>query len=293
VVALRQSAYPHPSSRVLSSPFMARDDLRAASRLFLEVARRAFSRAVAYRGAALAGLVTNLFFGLLRLSVLLALFGSRESVQGFSVADAITFTGLAQALLMVLSIFGWYDLMNTVQRGEVSSDLLRPMDYFSFWLAQDAGRAVAQLLMRGLPILVLYAALFHLELPQGWAQWLAVVSSLSLAWLTGFAFRFLVNLTAFWSPDARGIGRFAFTLMMFATGFLMPLRFFPEWLQIALSWTPFPSMLNTVVEIWLGVIPGEQVARALLTQLAWGTALTALSYCLLSRATKRLVILGG
>jgi ABC-2 type transport system permease protein len=272
---------------------MTRDDFGWASRLFAEVARRAFARAFAYRGAAVAGLITNLFFGMLRLSVLLALFGARENAQGFSVADAITYTGLAQALLAVLSVFGWYDLMNTVQRGEIAADLLRPMDLFTFWLAQDAGRSVAQLLMRGVPILMSYALFFQLEVPQGFWHWLAVGASLLLAWLTGFAFRFLVNLSAFWSPDARGIGRFAFTLMMFCTGFLMPLRFFPDWLQTLLSWTPFPSMLNTVTEIWLGVVTGANLTRALLIQFGWAFLLVVLCYALLARGTRRLVILGG
>jgi ABC-2 type transport system permease protein len=278
---------------VVHSPFMPRDDFRWASRLFFEVARRAFSRSLAYRGAALAGLVTNLFFGMLRLAVLLALFGARENAQGFTRADAITYTGLAQALLSGLSIFGWYDLMNTVQRGEITSDLLRPMDLFAFWLAQDAGRAVAQLLMRGIPILMLYALFFKLELPVGVTHWIAVSFSFLLSWLAGFAFRFLVNLTAFWSPDARGIGRFAFTLMMFSTGFLMPLRFFPDWLQTLLAWTPFPSMLNTVIEIWLGVVTGADLTRALLIQGAWSVVLVVFCYALLARGTKRLVILGG
>jgi ABC-2 type transport system permease protein len=262
-------------------------------RLFVELARRAFSRQLTYRGAALAGLVTNLFFGALRVAVLLALFGAGDNVQGFSLAGAITYTGLGQALLSSLSLFGWYDLMTGVQRGEISSDLLRPMNLFSFWLAQDAGRAVSQLLLRGIPILVLYGFLFHLELPRGVWHWLAVICSLLLAWLTGFAFRFLVNLSAFWSPDARGIGRFAFTTMMFATGFVMPLRFFPDWLQVLLSFTPFPAMLNTVVEIWLGVIQGGGVGRALCVQIVWCAALIGLAQFVLARATRRLVILGG
>jgi ABC-2 type transport system permease protein len=266
---------------------------RGDARLFLEIARRSFARALAYRGAALAGLVTNLFFGWLRLNLLLALLGARDAVQGFTAADVVTYTGLAQALIVVLSIFGWFDLMNTVHRGDIAGDLLRPMNLFTFWLAQDAGNAVAQLLLRCIPILLLYAALFGLETPHTALHWLIVLTSLLLAWLCGFAFRFLVNLSAFWSPDARGIGRLMFTVMMFATGFLMPLRFFPEWLQTLLSWTPFPSMLNTVVELWLGVIPLGDAPRALLVQTLWCVVLIGLCHAGLAKGTRRLVILGG
>lgn len=262
------------------------------ARLFLELARRSFARELTYRAAALAGLLTNLFFGMLRVAVLLALLDARPQ-PGYSALDAITYTGLTQLLLGVLSVFGWFELMRGVHSGEIAGDLLRPLDLFSFWLARDAGRALAQLLMRGLPILALYALLFGFRWPASGAQWLAVVVSVLLAWLVGFAFRFLVNLAAFWSPDAIGIGRFAFTVLMFACGFLMPLRLFPEWVQTACAWTPFPSMLNTVVEIWLGQRAGAAAWQAIGAQAAWALGLIALSQFVLARGTRRLVVLGG
>ncbi len=267
--------------------------MRDEARLFLAVARRSFRRQLQYRAAALAGLVTNVFFGVLRIAVLVALFGGRSGVAGYSLADAVSYTGITQALITLLSLFGWFDLMRTVSTGEVASDLLRPMSLFRFWLAQDAGRAAAQFLLRGLSILVLYALLFGLQLPRGVVGWALTLLSLFLAWYLSFAFRFLVNLAAFWSPDAVGIGRFAFTMLMFASGFLMPLRFFPEWVQTACAFTPFPSMLNSVVEVWLGVTSGAAALGLIGVQLGWSVALTALSAGVLALGTRRLVVQGG
>ncbi len=262
-------------------------------RLFYEIAARAFRRHLTYRAAALAGLATNIFFGLLRAAVLLALLNGRPSLEGLSAQGALTYTGLTQALIAFLSLFGSFDIMNTVYRGEVAGDLLRPISYFGFWLAQDAGRALAGLLLRGLTIMLIYAALFRVSVPGSLGQWAALALSLLLAWLLSFAYRFLVNLTAFWSPDARGIGRFAYVALMFGSGFLMPLRLFPDWVRAALTWTPFPSMVNTVVEIYLGLLTGSALVRALLVQATWALALVLLGQWLLGRATRRLVILGG
>ena len=90
-----------------------------------------------------------------------------------------------------------------------------------------------------------------------------------LSWLISFLWRFLVNLAAFWTPNARGILRFFFVFSWFFSGFLMPLRFFPDWV-IKLSYiTPFPHMLNTVVEIYLGVLQGTELIQALLFQGFW------------------------
>ncbi|MBA3531280.1 MAG: ABC-2 family transporter protein [Ardenticatenales bacterium] len=262
-------------------------------RLFWELSKLSFARQLNYRAATLAGLVTNLFFGLLRAAVLEALYGSREEVVGISLQAAITYTGVTQALIAFTMIFGWYEVMDSVYSGEVASDLLKPMNYFTFWLARDVGRAVATFLLRGLTIMAAYALIFPIIVPQGAEQWLALVVALILALLVSFAWRFLVNLAAFWTPNALGIGRFAFILSWFLSGFLMPLRFFPDWFQAICSLTPFPQVVNTVVEVYLGLLTGADLLRALGVQLLWAIGLILASQLVLRAGVRRLVILGG
>jgi ABC-2 type transport system permease protein len=65
----------------------------------LALARMSWHRQHAYRAANLAGLVTNLFFGFLRASVLVALFAARiASPHGLGRGgDALVFTTTARA----------------------------------------------------------------------------------------------------------------------------------------------------------------------------------------------------
>jgi ABC-2 type transport system permease protein len=262
-------------------------------KLFLALAARSFRRALTYRAAALAGLLTNVFFGLVRAAILISLYQGREAIAGFTAQGAITYTALTQAILAFLSMFGWWDLMNSVYRGDVASDFLKPIDYQSFWMAQDLGRALANLALRGLSIMLFFALLFDLAHPTSAIQWLALLAAILLGWLVSFAFRFLVNLAAFWTPDARGVGRLWFNAALFFSGFLMPLRFLPAWVQTVASLTPFPHMVNTVVEVYVGALRGAALARALLVQLLWAALLLSLGRIVLSRGLRRLVILGG
>jgi ABC-2 type transport system permease protein len=262
-------------------------------RLFWELVKLSFRLQLTYRAANLAGLATNFFFGLLRAAVMIALYGARTEVSGVSLRGAITFTGLSQALIACLSFFGWWQVMNSVYSGDISSDMLKPMDYLTFWLAQDMGRAIASLLVRGVTLMAGYALFFDITLPHGAAQWLALATTLLLSWLVSFSWRFLVNLAAFWTPDARGVGRFVFGLSWFLSGFMMPLRFFPDWFVRLASLTPFPSMINTVVEVYLGVLSGPQIVRALLLQVLWIAVLLALAQLVLRAGVRRLVIQGG
>jgi ABC-2 type transport system permease protein len=262
-------------------------------RLFRELVCLSFRRQLTYRTANWAGLATNFFFGILRASVLIALYGARSEVAGIPLSAAITYTGLTQGVIAFLNLFGWWEVMLSVYSGDISSDLLKPLDYYIFWMARDFGRAIASLLVRGLTMMAAYALVFDLSTPRSGWQWLALVLTLLLSWMVSFSWRFLVNLAAFWTPDARGAGRFAFALSWFLSGFLMPLRFFPDWFVRLCNLTPFPSMINTVVEVYLGVLSGPTLARALLGQLLWALTLAVACQLVLRAGVRRLVIQGG
>ena len=262
-------------------------------RLYWEIVRLALRRQLTYRAAMWAGLATNVFFGLLRAVVLIALYGARTEVAGISLQDAITYTGLTQAVIAYLMIFGWWDVMDSVHSGEITADLLRPMSYFRYWLAVDMGRAIINFFLRGVTIMFIYALFVDLTLPPTPLQWVALTITIALSWLVSFVWRFLINLTAFWTPNARGIGRFAFGLVWVLSGFYMPLRLYPDWFRTFCQFTPFPSMVNTPVEVYLGLVQGPDLLLALLSQVMWAVLLILLAHWVLRRGVHRLVIQGG
>lgn len=262
-------------------------------RLFWEIVSLSLRRQVTYRAALWAGLATNLFFGVLRAYVMIALYAGRSEVAGLTIQDAITYTALSQAVIAYLSIFGWWDVMESVNSGEVAADMLRPMSYLYFWMAADLGRALVNIVLRGATILLIYSLFVPLTLPTSLGQWLTFLMAVMLGWLVSFGWRFLVNLAAFWTPNARGIGRFAFGITWILSGFYMPLALFPDWFRALCDLTPFPAMVNTPLEIFLGQISGIQIAEALVNQAIWSLVLLTVAQFVLHRGVRRLVIQGG
>jgi ABC-2 type transport system permease protein len=264
--------------------------------LYLSLFKISFQRMMAYRAATLAGIATNFFFGLLRAYVFIAVFDAsgKAIIGNYDMQDTITYTALTQALGMALAIITWnWDMMKTIQTGEIVSDLTKPFNFFNFWLARDLGRSVFLLIFRGSPIMFVYPFMFALTWPESVLQWLAFLLSILLAMMVSFGWRFLVNMTAFWLVDAIGVGRFAWLIMGFLSGFFIPVGFFPDWLKVLVSWTPFPSIVNTPIEVYLGIVNGEALGIALLTQVAWFSALSAAGLFLFSMGRRRLVIQGG
>ncbi len=261
--------------------------------LFLRITRLAFQTQLTYRTAILSGLATNFFFALLRVAVILALYGKQQQVNGLSLNQAITFVAVTQGMIAYLFIFGTYDLMGTVYNGSIGSDLLKPLHLFAFWMARDLGKSLVNLVFRGLTLIAFFALLYPVVLPSRPEQWLGLSLAMVLGWLANFAWRFLVNLSAFWTPDARGVGRIAFTISGFLSGFIMPLRLYPDWFANLCKLTPFPSLINTPVETYLGVLSGRELGLALLNQAFWFLALAAVSELVLRAGVRHLVIQGG
>jgi ABC-2 type transport system permease protein len=262
-------------------------------RLLFELARRGYRRYAAYPGATWAGVFTNTFFGFLLAYVLLAVFDERESVGSYDARDAVTYVWLAQGLFMTTYLFGWFEVALRVQSGDVATDLQRPLDFQTYWLAQDLGRALYHGIFRGVPPFVVGALVFDVLLPRDPLVWLAFVVSVGLAVVVSFAFRFLFNLAAFWMLDYRGVGMLAAVATAFFSGQYVPLPFYPEWLEV-LAWAlPFASMVQAPIEVFLGHVRGVELAGLLALQTFWAGMLLLLGRVLLGAGLRKLVVQGG
>lgn len=260
---------------------------------FVKIIDLSLRQQTTYRAALFAGLATNFFFALLRTAFLTALFAGQEDVNGMSLNDAITYVAVSQGLIAFLFIFGTWDVMTAVYNGSIGADLLKPLHLFTYWLARDFGRALVNLVVRGLILVAAFALVYPIRMPGSISQWLEFFLALGLGWLVSFAWRFLVNLAAFWTPDARGFGRLAYTLSQLFSGFLLPLRLYPDWFSRLCHFTPFPALFNTSSEVFLGLLEGRQLWLALLNQAVWFVVLTGLCLLVYRAGIKRLVIQGG
>ena len=213
-------------------------------RLYWEVARRGFSRYATYRGATVAGIFTNTVFGFIKSYVLIALFAARPVLGGYRVGDALTYGFVAQGLIAVVAIWGWFEIEERIRSGEIATDLLRPHSFAGWWLAHDCGRALYQALARGIPPFLVAGLVFHLRLPQRPATAPLFLASLALAVAVSFAIRFMVNLFAFWFLDSRGLAAIMLTPWTFLSGLALPLAVFPAGLRTAARLTPFAATFD-------------------------------------------------
>ncbi|GAA3397628.1 ABC transporter permease [Cryptosporangium minutisporangium] len=232
---------------------------------------------------------TNSVFGFLKTYVLLAA-ASTGSAAGYDPAELAMFAWAGQGLLGVVQLFSWTEVADRIRTGDIVTDLLRPMNPLTAFLAADLGRAGHALVIRLTVPIALGAVFFPLRWPEQARTWVWLVVSVGLATVTSFATRYLINLLAFWWLDARGPN----TLWLFGgslfSGLAVPIPFFPEWAQTVLWCTPFPWMLQAPLDVLLerGDPAGLVCGGALVAGVMLGFA------AVLQRvALRRLVVQGG
>ncbi len=280
----------------MTSDALARGDSAKVStvRTYLLLAKAEFRRYSTYRLAILAGVVTQSVFGFIRISVLFAAISTAGgTLAGYDQRTASTYVWLGQALLAPIAIFGWIEIAERVSSGEIAVDFARPIDLQLAWWARDLGRASFQLLARGLPPLLIGAVTIGLALPQSWTAYPLGLISFFLGVSISFVVRFLINLIAFWTLDVRGFIGLYVVLVGPLCGLFVPVHLFPEWLRIIAYATPFPSMLQTPIDVLSGWALDLAAVALVCSQLAWLAVLVGVARLMQWRAGLRLVVQGG
>lgn len=262
-------------------------------RMTFALIRSGFRRYATYRQATAASCVTNSVFGFLRAYVLLAVAGG-ATAAGYTAAQLSTYVWVGQGLIGVVLLWGWTELADRVRTGEVVADLLRPVAPIWSYMATDLGRAGFACTTRMIVPMTVGALAMPFYWPHNPLSYPIFVLSVFLATVVCFGLRYLINLSAFWLLDIRGVLVVWTLLSGVASGMYFPIDFLPDWLAAVLKYaTPFPS----IVQFPADVLVEKEALNGQLTlvglQLMWALIAIAVAYLVQGRANRKLVIQGG
>ena len=246
-----------------------------------------------YRAAAIAGIATQLFFGLVRVMIYDGFYRSSAVAQPLNADQVITYIWLGQAMLMLVLFDVDKDVATMIRNGNVAYEMTRPIDlYFTWYMRALSGRA-APLLMRSIPIFIIAGLFLNLRMPVSLGSGLLFVLSTLLGLLLAASLVTAMTVSLFWTISGEGINRLAAPLIFFFSGIVIPLPLFPSWVQGFLAALPFRGLIDTPFRIYMGVLSGEAAGGALVNQIVWTAVFVMFGRIILSRGVRHLVVQGG
>ena len=253
-----------------------------------------FRALLQYRAAALAGIVTQVFWGLIRVMIFQAFFRSTTAEQPMELDDVLTYVWLGQALLALLPWNIDTELRTLIRTGGVGYELLRPVDLYGFWYCRALAWRTAPTLLRAAPLIAFAGVFMGMDSPASWAA--AGAFAVSMVGAINAQQRDHDAVQHHHDVDDIGRRRFrtgARRIVSILSGMLVPIPLFPEWAQTVLNVLPFRGLVDTPYRFYLGHIPAADLPLHVAHQLVWFVAIVLTGRWLLSRGLRRLVVQGG
>ena len=260
---------------------------------YLAIFRARFGVLFQYRAAAIAGLFTQIFWGIVKVMILTAFYAQSTSPEPISLLQAITFTWLGQALLQLLPWNIDKEVEAQVKNGNVAYELVRPLNLYWLWFFRSMALRLVPTFLRCIPLFIFAWLFFGLPLPVSWAAGAAFLFSIAFSAVLSSAITAMVIISLFWTISGEGLQRLLPHVVLLFSGLAVPFPLFPEWMQPFLNIQPFRGIIDIPSRLYTGVIPVEESIYYLGFQLLWALIFVAGGMALVKKAVNQFVIQGG
>lgn len=250
----------------------------------------------AYRTHSMVSIFVGPVYFLVQYFIWNAVYGNQgAALHGLELEQMLRYYG-AIALIGYLTMdFADWNLQMLVHSGKFLTFQLRPIHHRFFALSQKLGHRVLGFLFEFLPCFLIFQCIFKINMIPRYLGYTLI--SILFAFLMNFYVNYCIGLSAFWLVQASGIRNVFQALSSVFSGALIPLVFFPDFIQKLLFFLPFqyttyvPAMVfsgsYTLAGISMG-IPQIVLLQGIILLLTIG-----LSEVLYRRAIYRFTAVGG
>lgn len=267
-------------------------------RPYLAILRIELKNGLQYRLSAFSQIATNVFWGYVR-AVIISVYYLHGSPDATAVplsqaVSLIWLTEISLDLLPGYSVDGM--VWNSIRSGDVGTQLLRPLNLYSYWYARALAAKLVPFLL-GLVPKVLVALLIPAPLGLSAPASLAGLGACVLTLITGTLLSCAAANLGYAMCMNANLGPAPATLAMVCMSILaggyLPLQLWPQSWQRVLALQPFAAMGDLSFRFYAGSAGLDLLPSVLALQFLWLTALIALGRGWIRANQKQIIVQGG
>lgn len=213
----------------------------------------------------------------------------QQSISGMTLPETLWYLMLAETIVLSKPRLA-QAIAQTVKDGSIAYLLNKPYNFLLYQASVGLGDSVLQmgvnLIGGGLIVWLLAGPPPH---PSGWPL---VALAVVAAWLIDFCVSAMIGLAAFITEEVRAFEWIYQKILFILGGLLIPLDFYPDWLQAVALATPFAYTIYGPARLFVDPSLGR-FAMLFLGQIAWLLGLGLLLTFLYRRGMSWLAINGG
>lgn len=222
-----------------------------------------------------------------------ALYAEADVVQGVDVRSMLVYTVISSMMSVLLTTNVEHRVIQSVEKGTVATDMLRPIILFGIYFFEDLGAVTALLFQNMIPIFLIGSICIALPRPAGISAFLGFLASLLMAFLINWLLAGCFSMWAFSAINMNPMVQVKKHLIRLLSGSIIPMWFFPEWLSNILNVLPFVYIYQLPLDLYIGKCKVVDAIPRLAIQLGWVCILSVLFCFLQKRVTRRVLVQGG
>ena len=264
---------------------------------YITLLKLRLNQGLQYRSAAIAGVATQFFWGIIFIMIFTAFYGDATEVNGFTKAQMITYIWLQQAFLVFIAL--WLrdnELFELISSGNIAYEMCRPLNIYGFWYVKLLSARLASAILRCFPILLVAFFIpgpYALTPPDSVLSLGLFVLSLVLGLFINVAISMFIYISVFVTLSPTGSLLIFSVLGEFLSGLILPIPLMPTWLRNIVMVLPFRYTGDLPFRIYSGNIASFEALEGILIQLIWITLLLSLGQLLMNKSLKHLTVQGG
>lgn len=256
-----------------------------------------FVSSLQYRAAALAGIPTQIFFGLVYIMVYVAFYESGSGEVPISFMQLASYLWLNQIFYSLTNM--WYrdqEILDLIKNGNISYELCRPVDIYNMWYSKIISTRLASVCLRAIPVTIVAFLLpdpIGLSLPSTIASFLLFILALILGTFLMTSIVTLYNIITLFTMNEVGVTGIFIAISDLLSGMVIPVVFFPKFLQVISNFLPFKYISDFPFRIYSGNIPTSEALIGLIVQMIWVLIIILIGKLLMKYISKRMTVQGG
>lgn len=222
-----------------------------------------------------------------------ALFKNADNLNGITVDTMLTYTVVSSMVSVLLTTNVEWRITESVKKGTIAIDLMRPVNIFKVFFAENLGNITALIFQNLLPIFLIGSLIIKLPVPNSLTDGLLFIVSLTLAFLINWFIAVIFGMWAFTIIEMSALIQVKKHLIRLLSGSMIPIWFFPDWLRGILECLPFMYIYQMPISIYIGQYTKDSLIRGLIIQSIWVLVLFIIKTYLEKKVTRSVMIQGG
>lgn len=222
-----------------------------------------------------------------------ALYKDGGTAGGVNVESMLVYIIMSSVLSVLLITNVEKRIEQSVQKGTVATDMMKPVSLFGIYFAEDIGTIIALILQNILPILLIGSLLIKVPKMADLRDLPLFVLSVLLSFFINWFLAALFGMMAFSAVNIDALIQVKKHLIRLISGSIIPLWFFPDPIANVLKFLPFPYIYQLPLSIYIGKGTRAEIFTGMEIQLAWAVVLFLVFLFAQKQITRKVMVQGG